>query len=254
MSCLTVTLVLFLSTATATAGQSNSKALKNWYQHTGRLVARKFVAGLDVFTNKKENTSVKDVTGACVSLTRESLNATYSQKQPPIASLAVAYRSDLAAADRAFSQCTTDLDSGDTQGVSPAIENGASALEALFKIVANARNGKGTVPSTPTTTTMPPTTTTTTSPVLFTQTGTGTQSTSTFNAPTNWNLAYTYNCANFGSGQGIFQVYVMPDSLLLLPVNQLGASGSGTEHYHSGGSGIYLEVNSECSWTITATR
>jgi hypothetical protein len=32
-------------------------------------------------------------------------------------------------------------------------------------------------------------------------------------------------------------------------VNELGASGSDTEYYHSGGT-FYLEVNSECSWTV----
>ena len=76
-------------------------------------------------------------------------------------------------------------------------------------------------PAAPTTTvpptTVPPTTTTTVNPVLFTQTGSGTQTTATFNAPTNWNLGWTYNCANFGA-QGNFQIYVMPDSLLLIPV------------------------------------
>ena len=32
-------------------------------------------------------------------------------------------------------------------------------------------------------------------------------------------------------------------------VNQLGASGSDTEYYHTGGN-YYLEVNSECDWHI----
>ena len=35
------------------------------------------------------------------------------------------------------------------------------------------------------------------------------------------------------------------------PVNQLGSGGSGTEHYHYGGGGVYLSINSECSWSVT---
>jgi hypothetical protein len=31
----------------------------------------------------------------------------------------------------------------------------------------------------------------------------------------------------------------------------MGTSGSGTEYYHQGGS-YYLEVDSECSWQVTA--
>ena len=35
-------------------------------------------------------------------------------------------------------------------------------------------------------------------------------------------------------------------------VNQLGMSGTSTEHYHEAGE-FYLEVNSECSWSIKVT-
>ena len=27
----------------------------------------------------------------------------------------------------------------------------------------------------------------------------------------------------------------------------------GTEHYHYGGEGVYLEIKSECAWTVVAT-
>jgi hypothetical protein len=90
--------------------------------------------------------------------------------------------------------------------------------------------------------------------VLLQLKGSGTKSTQTFTAPSNWTLDYTYDCSSFSNGKGNFQVYVFnADGSMSSAsgVNQLGSSGSDTEYYHQGGS-LYLEVNSECSWTITA--
>ena len=88
---------------------------------------------------------------------------------------------------------------------------------------------------------------------LLSSSGTGTKSTQTFTTPSNsWQLSYTYDCSDYG-GQGNFQVYIMTAdgsmSFENTGVNELGASGSDTEYYHTGGS-YYLEVNSECSWTV----
>ena len=87
---------------------------------------------------------------------------------------------------------------------------------------------------------------------LLSISGSGSKSTQTFTAPTNsWQLNYTYDCSSLGS-PGNFQVYIdnsdgsMSDAE---GVNELGISGSDTEYYHESGS-YYLEVNSECSWTI----
>jgi hypothetical protein len=41
-------------------------------------------------------------------------------------------------------------------------------------------------------------------------------------------------------------------SYVNLPVNQLGMQGSGSEHYHSGGS-YYFQIISECSWSVAVT-
>ena len=91
------------------------------------------------------------------------------------------------------------------------------------------------------------------SEVLLQLKGSGTKSSQTFTAPSSWTLAYTYDCSNFDNS-GNFQVYIQSaDGGFndLSPVNELGASGSDTEYYHSGGQ-FYLEVNSECDWTVTA--
>ena len=90
--------------------------------------------------------------------------------------------------------------------------------------------------------------------VLLSIKGNGSKTTQTFTAAGAWDLSYTYDCSNFGVSQGNFQVYVYNSdgsiSYNNAPVNQLGKSGSDVEHYHTGGS-FYLEVNSECDWTVS---
>lgn len=85
--------------------------------------------------------------------------------------------------------------------------------------------------------------------VVLSVQGNGAKSTAKFDAPDQWDLDWTYNCAAFGSS-GNFQVSVSGGSTNYVGVNTLGARGSGTEYYHQGDTGLYLEVNSECSWTI----
>jgi hypothetical protein len=83
--------------------------------------------------------------------------------------------------------------------------------------------------------------------------GSGSKSTQTFTVGKSWTLDWTYDCSNFG-GKGNFQVFVYTAdgsmSFNNSGVNQLGASGADTEYYHTAGS-YYLEVNSECNWTIS---
>ncbi len=84
--------------------------------------------------------------------------------------------------------------------------------------------------------------------------GEGSKSTQEFTVVGDWQIQYTYNCSNDGD-RGNFQVYIDnsdgSDSGMI-GINELGASGSDTEYYHQGGT-YYLEVNSECSWTIQVT-
>lgn len=86
--------------------------------------------------------------------------------------------------------------------------------------------------------------------------------------PNNWDLAWSYDCtvALGGTGNFITTNYDLTGSaggnaqsggnvdFDNQGVNQLGAKGSGVEHYHSGGNTKYITVTSECAWTITVTK
>ena len=88
--------------------------------------------------------------------------------------------------------------------------------------------------------------------VLLDLSGNGTKTTQKFTAGKDWDLNWSYNCSNFGQ-DGNFQVFIYDGngqmSFRNSPVNQLGASDSGVEHYHNGGE-FYFTVNSVCSWKI----
>lgn len=87
-----------------------------------------------------------------------------------------------------------------------------------------------------------------TAKTVLTESGNGIKSTARFHVDGDWDLKYTYNCSSFGM-QGNFVVTTgggdFPDVL----ANELGMKGSVTTHQHDGGS-LYLDVNSECSWTV----
>jgi hypothetical protein len=109
-----------------------------------------------------------------------------------------------------------------------------------------------TVPTTSTTTTtMPP-------GPIFTQSGTGISSTATFTVPSEWNLVWHYDCSGFSTGTGNFIVNITnsdgTDDIASAGVNQLGAGGDGTEHYHADPGSKFFKVNSECAWTISVVR
>jgi hypothetical protein len=102
------------------------------------------------------------------------------------------------------------------------------------------------------------TTTTAAAPVvLWQQTGSGIESGQQFTVPPNvtgWNEGWSYNCASFGQA-GNFATNITgyggaadtTDS----GTNQLGMSGSGTNHYYDTGT-FSIDVDSECSWTEEA--
>ena len=96
---------------------------------------------------------------------------------------------------------------------------------------------------------------------IFTQTGSGSAQTGVFKVPSDWDLAWSYDCSNFFGGSGNFVVsiydYYGQNSQLDLDnqgVNQLGKSGTSTDHFHSGGNKKFLKINSECNWTVTVTK
>jgi hypothetical protein len=89
---------------------------------------------------------------------------------------------------------------------------------------------------------------------LLTLAGSGTKQTQTFTAAGEWDLNWTYDCSQAGgNGNFIVTVYNADGSVSFenTPVNQMGASGTDVQHYHTGGK-FYLDINSECSWTVNA--
>jgi hypothetical protein len=87
--------------------------------------------------------------------------------------------------------------------------------------------------------------------VVLSLSGSGSKSTRTITVSNEWSLSWTYDCSNFGP-QGNFQVFIYdadgtPSSAT--GINQLGSRGSDTEYFHQGGN-LYLEINSECRWSI----
>lgn len=78
--------------------------------------------------------------------------------------------------------------------------------------------------------------------------GNGIKTTESFSVHNDWDLSYSYDCANFG-GTGNFAVTVNGSAGDVL-VNQLAAKGSDTTHQHDGPGKIALDVNSECAWSL----
>ena len=134
-----------------------------------------------------------------------------------------------------------------TTGTSSASSTTANA--ATSPPSATSSRAATATPTVAATRTATPTATPATPQTLLNQRGSGTASTASFSAPKNWDLVWSYDCSSFGSS-GNFEVDVQ-GGIGPLGVNQMGASGSGTDYYHQGGS-YYLEVDSECSWQVTA--
>lgn len=85
--------------------------------------------------------------------------------------------------------------------------------------------------------------------------GNGQGNTAPFNAPSHWKLTYTYNCSAFGQA-GNFAVMFVPAGPNALPdpiVNELSTGATKTVDEYSSGKGAHLEIDSECSWTVSAT-
>ncbi|HUZ85533.1 MAG TPA: hypothetical protein VNF26_01130 [Candidatus Baltobacterales bacterium] len=92
--------------------------------------------------------------------------------------------------------------------------------------------------------------------VLLDITGSNTNTTQKFSAAGDWDLQWTYDCTAFvgdvAGGHGNFIVEVRNSdgtSSQNQGVNQLGVKDQGVEHFHLAGT-FYLEVTSECAWTI----
>lgn len=83
---------------------------------------------------------------------------------------------------------------------------------------------------------------------VLTESGHGIKTTQRFTVHGDWDLHYTYNCASFGM-QGNFIVTTGGTDFPMPLANEIGMKGTETTHQHEDGT-LYLDVNSECSWTI----
>lgn len=89
--------------------------------------------------------------------------------------------------------------------------------------------------------------------VVLSVSGSGINTTKKFAVSDDWDLAWTYDCSDFGnSGNFIIQITGADVMRPEAGTNELGARGSGTEHLHGGAGYRYLEMNSECNWEVKA--
>jgi hypothetical protein len=106
--------------------------------------------------------------------------------------------------------------------------------------------------------TAPPTTAPPAVPVVLWQSsGSGIQSGPQFTVPAGtkeWDEVWSYDCSAFGSSGNFISTingFGSASGTTDSGTNQLGASGSGTNHYYDTGT-FSIDVNSECNWTEKA--
>lgn len=91
--------------------------------------------------------------------------------------------------------------------------------------------------------------------VLVDQRGSGQWTSPKFDAPGDWQIAYSYDCTSQGGpGNFIIDVSGPGNSPTADGANEMKTSGSGTTYIHdASGHGVYFDVNSECDWHVTAS-
>lgn len=91
--------------------------------------------------------------------------------------------------------------------------------------------------------------------VLLNISGKGIKKSAIFTTGPEWQLTYTYDCKSFYGGSGNFIVTQYSDSgdLEDMLVNELDKKGGDTVPVHASAGAHYLEMNSECKWTVKVT-
>lgn len=90
------------------------------------------------------------------------------------------------------------------------------------------------------------------SAMLLMAQGDGTARTALFTTGDNWTLAFGFDCAHHGgSGRFTAGLYSPAGQLQAVPVDTSGQQGGSTVAVHSPGGQHYLEVTTECVWTLT---
>jgi hypothetical protein len=79
--------------------------------------------------------------------------------------------------------------------------------------------------------------------------GSGQQNTAKFTVTGTWKLKYSFDCSAFGQS-GNFQVYEDGGIGSALSVNDLAKAKSASTLAYDDAGTHYLQVNSECSWTM----
>lgn len=84
--------------------------------------------------------------------------------------------------------------------------------------------------------------------------GGGIKNSDIFTTQGEWSLTYSYDCSDNFTGQGNFIVSEFTNGTETnLIVNTIGTSGKDTNPIHDDAGTHYLQINSECDWTVTAT-
>ncbi|MEY9931998.1 hypothetical protein ABH926_006647 [Catenulispora sp. GP43] len=120
-----------------------------------------------------------------------------------------------------------------------------------------ARNAAPAVAHTSAAAAPPPAPSTTAAPkpaVVFSTSGNGIKNTASFTTGAEWSVAYTFDCSGAGGdGKGNFVLDVGGDMGDIL-ANALAASGSDTSYEHGNPGSHYLQVDSECDWTLKVSN
>jgi hypothetical protein len=89
---------------------------------------------------------------------------------------------------------------------------------------------------------------------LLTTHGSGIKKTAKFSTGDDWTIHWTYDCSSFGQ-KGNFQIFVYTgNSPSDVAANELGNKGSDSSPEYGSSGTHYLEVNSECKWTLKVTQ
>jgi hypothetical protein len=87
---------------------------------------------------------------------------------------------------------------------------------------------------------------------VATFTGSGTENTPKFTVTSTWELDYSFSCRNFGSS-GNFMVFEDGgNDFNGVDVNDLAVSKTGSTWAYDDSGTHYLEIDSECNWTVKA--
>lgn len=135
---------------------------------------------------------------------------------------------------------------GDTAAGTPSVATTVTATRTVHDAAPAVALTSAAEPPAPSTTAAPKPT------VVFTTSGDGIKNTADFTTGPEWSVAYTFDCSRAG-GNGNFVLEVGGDLGNIL-ANALSAKGADTSYEHDNPGSHYLQVNSECDWTLKVSN